>query len=311
MKKILPIIFIPSFLIAGCNSNGSSDKRTKITIANSYNSSYEYSVGLNETVYISLVDAIKTMKNSEDAVDLANTECNDIRVKALDFEDDEIAYLGTSLIYSANNPTLDMSLQTLSITCLEEFEECAISKISFICDEIVYNLDTDIYLYFNEDFESYPKVLNSYCVDSRNWYNGGVFDYEKLRYGERNLEGFAHGYLYMFDGVRYNRTVDTITLHSITFSENLTPYIKDVKYGLFDPNIDPLTLDYEKITFKQLNQSINLNETTNQNEELIFSFETNLLEDEFFVGGDIIYDLTINGIDYLVKKMYVLFNYSL
>jgi len=309
VKKTLLLFCIPSILLSACGKNAGDNQKPIITIANANNSFYDYSIGLNQDICISLTDVIDEMLKEDDSYYLAHAECREISITGLDRDDQQINCLEFDLIHSKNSySTLESSVQTVTIRCIEEFEVVSIGKMRFCYEEDFYDLEVDINLYFNKDYENYPSFLPSYLVDSRNWYNGGMFDYSHLRYAERNLEGFAHGYLYMFDNVRFNRDSDTIVLNNISFSDSVKGYIKTVKYGFFDPNIDPLEFDYDKISFKNWLNPVNLNEVTSEEKEIIFFFDTYDLSDQFFIGGDIIYDMTINGIDYQIKNMYLLFN---
>ena len=309
MRKGIPLFTLIAMVLTSCGVKEESSVNSVYHCSNDKNSSYAYSIGLNQSVYISFAEIFEELDKDSSLKTLEEWVCKNISLTGFDNEKKSIVSLDFKVMHFSSTSNLENGLRTIEIKCLSEFDTLEIKAIRFTNNEQTLDLDTDISLEFNDDYARYPSFLESYVVDSRFWYNGGVFYYDHLRFSERNLEGFFHGYLYMFDGKRYDRNSDTIVLNDITFSENVNPYVTSVKYGFFDPNIKPLDLIYEQIDFTELNGPISLNDVTNDNSELLFSFEYEELTDNAFLGGDIIYDITINGINYNIKNMYLLFNF--
>ncbi len=309
MKKNSLSILLLGLLLFSC-SFGNENNNTPV-IENTFNSSYEYTIRLNEEIYISFTDVVGEIKNNNKCFDVVKSKIKDIILRGFDDNGQLIEDASFRLIYYKETTTLENGIHTIGIKMYKSFKKLHINKINFTNGEKSFDLKTDISLKEELRNISYAKTLDSYYPDSRNWYNGGVFNYSKLRYDERNFEGFTKSYIYMFDGKRYSRNVDNIVLKNITFSDNVKEYILNIKYTIFDLNSDPLKFDYSNLDYHDFCKPISLNDITDENTDVLIVFETKELEERSFLGGDIIYDFTINDVDCISENMYLLFNYSI
>ena len=66
-------IVLCGLLLFSCsNANNDKNNQTIPTVENTKNSSYEYSIGLSQTVYISITDVMQSIEKSKGASDFLN-----------------------------------------------------------------------------------------------------------------------------------------------------------------------------------------------------------------------------------------------
>lgn len=309
-------IVLCGLLLFSCsNANNDKNNQTIPTVENTKNSSYEYSIGLSQTVYISITDVMQSIEKSKGASDFLNIFEEGISLTGLNEDSEEIDCVSLRLTLGGkklNNCSLKDGGHTIAITCEKQFESIAISKIKFTFKEKRFDLKTNIKFKFDDSYQTNPYLLDSYAMESRWWYsNAMLLETDRLPYAYKNLESFRNGYFHVYDGVHHLREYETIILNGISFSNNLKNYVNKVEYALFDTNTNPFAFDESKIEFSLLDKDINVKEITNDNTELYFRFSTSELNNQAFLGGDIIYDVTINGINYSISRMFLIHSYLL
>lgn len=303
------------FLISCSNTTSSENKKTIGVVENIKNSSYEYSIGLGQTVFISITDVVNSFSDCEEASEFLSLFEEGILLTGLDENGNNVECMSMRLGLgrkSISNCSLKDGAHTIAITCKSRFESQTISKIRFSYKEKGFDLKTNINLKFNESYQNSPYLLDSYAMESRWWYsNALLLETDRMPYTHKNLESFKNGYFYVYDGVHHTRDNETIILNSISFSDNLKSYVTNVEYTLFDTNTSPFDFDSDKLEFKPLDEELNLKDITNETTELYLRFSTNELDNQAFLGGDIVYNVTINGVNYDITRMFLIHSYLL
>lgn len=299
---------LPTFLFAltSCN-NVWSDSENRFEYK-SVLSKYCYSVGLGESVFVSIEDYLSKCTEEPFINELMETKTDLIEIKAFGFDLQPFSECSFNILSKFSNDTFKNSLKTVEIKCIKEFEQLNIKSLEFHFNEKIVTFDVDLSLAFDDEYLQMPNILDSYVIDSTNWYSGGDIDFtsKKFRVDKRNFISPIYSSFYVFDDIRYNRGEDSIVLNSIKFSDNLSCNVRNISYANFDINSNPYVFDFYSLDWMDFKTSIDLNTCTRLDSEIIFKFDVIIPENLCFLGGDIIYNVTINGINYEIKNMYVL-----
>ena len=300
-KKITMLAFIACTLCS-CKNDENSPKEV-VDINNIIYTTGDFSIGLGETKIINFhSDVSLTICEKEPEL-----KKDDIKVYCESNYD--LSQL-ISLDLAFNDSLIDdyykeSTIHAIKMVCKSEFSnQISISKIIIESPSTKYSFSIDIKLNFNQDFASYPLFLPSYSYDylcgyGSNW-NAQIIFYDYLAF---NFEWF------------YDLKNSFVSINSINFSDNLANYINDLSFTYVDKSI-PWSPDINEMimrdsftengyTFQNIRTIDYINECSTD-KGLIYKINRKERDYSkwYLIYGDIIYDVTINGVNYKIKDIY-------
>ncbi|MCQ2799223.1 MAG: hypothetical protein MJ228_00455 [Bacilli bacterium] len=302
-KNLLFAISLISACLASCRSAKGNEKKN-VTFGDMPHATGTVSIGLGETKLM----PFSTIVSSE----IKQKETNLLKKEAhlsLEASSDADSYFTYELLY--NNDLItdkfqDSLLSAIKITCSKEFEEeFRITKASIETATSIYTFDFEITLVFNDEYVNYPPFAPSYtegCFKQNlmNWNRQAVF----YNYLALNFEWF------------YNLKTASIRINDISFSDNLIEYIDGVSFLSIDKNISWNVDIYEMImrnsfesegySFEEI-RSVDYTSECGEQKGLIYKIEFKKKRDYMkytSICGDVNYDVTINGMNYIIRDMY-------
>lgn len=300
-------------LLVGCTENAKSSCTSNslggnIKLVFEDENEYEYSIGLNErkSIFISTLKLYYQELLFDNNLDFTNTDSLE-KITVLD-ADNQIIEDYISVQFGDPEEKVLWFQMPLLFKCKKQFSN------SISIGEIIFEFEsknriefkTNIIFNYNNAYVNYPKFNPSYELDN---------EYYMASFKENPWHYFNCYEKYcFFDTTKsYNPNSNSVTLNEITFSENLLNYLKSsLKVTYLNANEDFRSVSLVKLkdgSYKYQNASFPYDMNVIANQNLPIVFKTELIDSgnlDHYVGGDIIYNVTINGNTYDIVDMFII-----
>ena len=255
----------------------------KIIEAKESSDYYFYSIGEGQTVYVknkslSENEELRTYLDS-----LALGSKSDFFVKSI-ITDTGVAIDDNILKIDSSN------LRTLSITCLNAFDEVIrIKKIIYMSGKVQFDINYNIELQFNNDFEYLPSFPTNYVNADNLGVNNATSD---LILDQKNKAFYIY---FNKRDLSIEKEIEFVINH-VAFNNSLVE-LKDVEYAIIPDNFYYI-FQYSELEYVDLLESLDL---LKLEYGAILKINFNIVsEDVKSFGCDLNFDIGFNGDNYCV-----------
>lgn len=277
MKKIFSTFLIfCSIFITSCGN-------IKIIEAKESSDYYFYSIGEGQTVYVKNNSLSENEEISTYLDSLALDSKSDFFVKSI-ITDTGVAIDDNILKIDSSN------LRTLSITCLNSFDEVIrIKKIIYMSGKVQFDINYNIELQFNNDFEYLPSFPTNYVNADNLGVNNATSD---LILDQKNKAFYIN---FNKRDLSIEKEIEFVINH-VAFNNSLVE-LKDVEYAIIPDNFY-YKFQYSELEYVDLLESIDL---LKLEYGAILKINFNIVsEDVKSFGCDLNFDIGFNGDNYCV-----------
>ncbi len=283
--KIKRMFIIPICnLLLFCSMFITSCGNVKIIEAKESSDYFVCSIGEGQTVYVKnnsideneeLQIYLDNLKNDDNIVDFV---IESVIIDKGDEVDDSILKIDSD------------NLKTLTIKCLNSFNEAIkIKKIIYTSSKVKFEINYNIELQFNSDFENLPPFPTNY-LDADDL---GVSDaYRDLILDQKNKTFYIN-----FDNkaLSIEKEMEFVINH-VAFNNSLVE-IKDVDYAIIPDNFN-YYIQYLELEYSDLTEPLNLLKLKHG---VILKINFEIVSDEAkSFGCDLNFDVSYNGSNYCV-----------
>lgn len=277
MKKIfITLLIFCSIFITSCGN-------IKIIEAKESSDYYFYSIGEGQTVYVKNNSLSENEEISTYLDSLALDSKSDFFVKSI-ITDTGVAIDDNILKIDSSN------LRTLSITCLNSFDEVIrIKKIIYMSGKVQFDINYNIELQFNNDFEYLPSFPTNYVNADNLGVNNATSD---LILDQKNKAFYIN---FNKRDLSIEKEIEFVINH-VAFNNSLVE-LKDVEYAIIPDNFY-YKFQYSELEYVDLLESLDL---LKLEYGAILKINFNIVsEDVKSFGCDLNFDIGFNGDNYCV-----------
>lgn len=294
--KINPCFIFLALLpcLTGCEHEQTSNNKNKtsINVEDFTSIEGEFSIGLKERKIVPFFysNIFSELKNN-DPYYLAS------RVKISFISNDNVnSFIDAEIDSDSNIYEYNISSCQNQITfyCKEKFDSpLKLEKLQFETDDYCYVMDFNVTLVFNPEYEDYPLFLPTYDQNGVNWNS-------KIVFGNRLAFNFER---------YYDLSIDRIIINNISFSQIFNEKVRDISFSIIDKNVE---LDFftnglyddDRFVFQNFRE-INYSKECGIDKALLCNVSYSVEKSNKTFYGDIIMDVTINGLNFKIKDLFI------
>ena len=242
MKKIFSTLLLCTLFVTSCGN-------TRIIEAKESSDYFSYSIGEGQTVYVKNNSLHENEEISNYLDDLALANKNSVFCIKSVFTDSGVQIDDKILKFDSNN------LRTLSITCLNAFDEVIrIKKIIYMSGNVQFDINYKIELKFNNDFEYLPSFPTNYLSAENLGVSPATSDLildQKnqlfyINFNKRDLR-MEREFQFIINQVSFNNSlVELLDIDYAVIPDNFyyPIHFSDLEYTDLSESLDLLKLEY-------------------------------------------------------------------
>lgn len=277
MKKISStLLLLCTIFITSCGNI----KRIEAKESSDY---YFYSIGEGQTVYVKNNSLSENAEISDYLDKIANDSNTVFSIKSI-VTDSGVQVDENILKIDSNN------LRTLSITCLNSFDEVIrIEKIIYMSGKVQFDINYNIELQFNSDFEYLPSFPTNYLSADNLGVNNATSD---LILDQKNKIFYIN---FNKRALCIEKEIEFI-INQVSFNNSLVEML-DIDYAIIPDNFY-YKFQYSDLEYNDLSESLDL---LKLEYGAILKINFNIVSEEIkSFGCDLNFDIGFNGDNYCV-----------